>query len=168
MVPCLSLLITCIYCILYHLLHLVYAAQPSLMRVLICTYSFTPLNLCVLGRCWGIIRLLVRYYCTVGTRSTSISLYSLTSANHVYVTNKIRFESVCRWTEYTEERCEGWQCWNCGGDHDPEVLECTVRVKAIKVAKVSGQSNLLCGCDYKSIEKKWLVKIWYWMYHSQL
>ena len=39
-------------------------------------FSFTPLDLCVLGSCWGIFRLLVRYYCTVRTRSTSISLHS--------------------------------------------------------------------------------------------
>jgi hypothetical protein len=36
-------------------------------------YIFTPLELCLLlGNCWEI----VRYYCTVGTRSTSISLHS--------------------------------------------------------------------------------------------
>ena len=52
----------------------------------------TPLDLCVLGSCWGIVRLLVRYYCTVGTRSTSILLLALTSANHVYVTNKMWFD----------------------------------------------------------------------------
>ena len=34
------------------------------------------LDLCVLGGCCGIVRLLVRYCCTVGTRSTSISLHS--------------------------------------------------------------------------------------------
>ena len=40
-------------------------------------FSFIPLHLCVKGSC-EIFRLLVRYYCMVGTRSTSISLHSLT------------------------------------------------------------------------------------------
>jgi hypothetical protein len=66
-------LLTCIYCILYHLLHLAYAAWPSLIHIFICTYSHSPLlDLCVLGSCWGTVRLLVRYYCIVGTRRTSI------------------------------------------------------------------------------------------------
>ena len=39
-------------------------------------FSFSPLDVCVLGSCWRIVRLHVRYYCTVGTRSTSISLHS--------------------------------------------------------------------------------------------
>lgn len=46
--------------------------------------------------------------------------------------------SVCRQTEYTEERCviKGWPCYNCGGDHDSEFVECPVRVKEVEVAKV--------------------------------
>ena len=45
--------------------------------------------------------------------------------------------SECRQTEYTEESCvERRRCWNCGGDHDPEFLECPVRVKEIEVEKV--------------------------------
>ena len=65
----------CIYCILYHLLHLSYAARPSLIHIFTCTYSYSiHLNLCVLGSCCGIVRLLVRYS-AVGTRSTSISLH---------------------------------------------------------------------------------------------
>ena len=31
-----------IYCILYHLLHLAYATRPSLIHILICTYSHSP------------------------------------------------------------------------------------------------------------------------------
>ena len=75
MFTCLSLLIICIYCILYHLLHLAYAVWPSLIHIFMYMFSFTPLDLCVLGS-WEIVRLLVRYYCTVGTRSTSILLHS--------------------------------------------------------------------------------------------
>ena len=36
---------------------------------------FIPLHLCVQGSCCEIVRLLVKYYCTVGTRSTIISLH---------------------------------------------------------------------------------------------
>ena len=61
------------YCTLYHLLHLAYAAHPYTYMYI---FSIMPLDLCVLGSCCGIVRLLVRYYCTVGTRSTSISLHS--------------------------------------------------------------------------------------------
>jgi hypothetical protein len=45
-----------IYCILYHLLHLAYAARPLLIHVFICTYSHSPLlYLCVLGSCWELL-----------------------------------------------------------------------------------------------------------------
>ena len=37
----------CIYCTLYHLLHLAYAAQPSLIHIFICTYSYLFLYTCV-------------------------------------------------------------------------------------------------------------------------
>ncbi|XP_021411926.2 zinc finger protein Gfi-1b-like [Oncorhynchus mykiss] len=50
----------CLYLILYHLLHLAYAARPSLIHIFICTYSYSiPLDLGALGSCWGIVRLLV-------------------------------------------------------------------------------------------------------------
>ena len=65
-----------LYYILYHVLHLAYAARSSLIHIFICTYFYsTPLDLYVLGSCCGIVRLFVGYYCTVGTRSTSISLH---------------------------------------------------------------------------------------------
>ena len=88
----LTLLIYHMYILYFiHLLHLAYAARLSLIHLLICTYSHSPfLDLCVLGSCWGIVRLLVRYCYTVGTRSTSIeATLTLTFANHVYVTNNI-------------------------------------------------------------------------------
>jgi hypothetical protein len=37
----------CICCTLYHLLHLGYAAQPSLIHIFICTYSYPSLYMCV-------------------------------------------------------------------------------------------------------------------------
>ena len=47
-----------------------------------------------------------------------------------------RVSSVCRGTEYIEERCvEGRRCCNSGGDHEPECPECPVRLKEIEVAK---------------------------------
>jgi hypothetical protein len=61
-------------------------------------FSFTPLDLCVLCICWEIVRLLVRYYCTVRTRSTRT--LALTSANLVYVTNKMCFD-LTLWGEMT-------------------------------------------------------------------
>ena len=67
---------TFIYCILYHLLHLAYAAWPSLIHILTCTYSHSPLDLCVLDSCWG------------------IATVALISANHVYVTNKVGFDLI--------------------------------------------------------------------------
>ena len=51
--------------------------------------------------------------------------------------------SVCRLTEYNEERCvEGRQCGNCGGDHDPEFPECPVRGKERKVSKVRAAKRI--------------------------
>ena len=95
--------ITCIYCILQHLLHVAYTARTLLIHSYMYIFSFTPLDLCVLGSCWGIVRLLIRYYCTVGTRSTKhFATLALTSANHVYVTNKITFDLILRYTQETE------------------------------------------------------------------
>ena len=37
----------CIYCILYHALTLAYAAQPSLIHIIICTYSYSSLYMYV-------------------------------------------------------------------------------------------------------------------------
>ena len=37
----------CIYCTLYHLLHLAYAARPSLIHLFIGTYSYSSLYICV-------------------------------------------------------------------------------------------------------------------------
>ena len=37
----------CIYCTLYHLLHLAYAIRPSLIHIFICTYSYSSLYMCV-------------------------------------------------------------------------------------------------------------------------
>ena len=69
--------IYCIYCTLNHLLHLAYAARPSLFHIYfyvhILIHSFTLE--CIQSTC-EIVRLLVSYYCTVGTRSSSISLHS--------------------------------------------------------------------------------------------
>ena len=70
----LALLISYVLYILYFLLHLAYAALSLLIRILICVYIPFLTYICVLGRC-GIVRLHVRYCCTVGTRSTSISLH---------------------------------------------------------------------------------------------
>ena len=39
-------LLICMYCILYHLLHLAYAARPSLIPIFICTYSYSSLYIC--------------------------------------------------------------------------------------------------------------------------
>ena len=54
--------------------------------------------------------------------------------------------SLCRRTEYVEEQCvEGVcrrRCCNCGEDHDPEFLECPVRVKEIEVAKVRAVNQI--------------------------
>ena len=49
--------IICIYCILYHLLHLDYAARPSLIHIFMYLFSFTPLDLCVLGSCCEIVKI---------------------------------------------------------------------------------------------------------------
>ena len=38
----------CIYCTLYHLLHLAYVVQPSLIHIFICTYSYSFLYTCAL------------------------------------------------------------------------------------------------------------------------
>ena len=37
----------CIYCTLYHLLHLAYAVRPSLVHIFVCTYSYSFLYTCV-------------------------------------------------------------------------------------------------------------------------
>jgi hypothetical protein len=59
-----------------------------------------------------LVRLLVGYYCIVGTRSTSIS-------NHVYVTNKIRFDLIYSGLNALSFVC-AWVCvWvgrRVGGD----------------------------------------------------
>jgi hypothetical protein len=42
-----TLLISYVYTVLYHLLHLAYAARPSLIHIFICTYSYSSLYICV-------------------------------------------------------------------------------------------------------------------------
>jgi hypothetical protein len=37
----------CIYCTLYHLLHLAYAVRPSLIHIFLCTLSYSFLYTCV-------------------------------------------------------------------------------------------------------------------------
>jgi hypothetical protein len=49
-------------------------AQPYIYVYIL--IPFLHLDLCVLGSCCEIVRLHVRYCCTVGTRSTSILLHS--------------------------------------------------------------------------------------------
>ena len=66
----LTLLISHVHSVFYA----VYCTLPmplshlsSIYLYVLYTFSFTPLDLCILGPCWGIVRLLVRYYCTVDT-----------------------------------------------------------------------------------------------------
>ena len=62
--------------------------------------------------------------------------------------------NVCRRTEDTEERrVEGRQCCNCGGDHDPEFLECPVRVKKTELAKVRAVNLISYAKAIQIIEK---------------
>jgi hypothetical protein len=57
----------------------------------ICTFSHSPiLDVCISCSCWGTVRLLVRYYCTVGNQKHKhFATLTLTSANHVYVRNNM-------------------------------------------------------------------------------
>ena len=75
----LALLISCV-CTVFYTIYciLAYAALTLLIHIFIFIYSYSIpyLDVCVLGSCCGIVRLHVRYCCTVGTRSTSISLHS--------------------------------------------------------------------------------------------
>ena len=56
------------------------------VHILIHPFRFVCITV---GSYWAIVKLLVRYYSAVGTRSTSIATLALTSANHVYLTNKM-------------------------------------------------------------------------------
>ena len=51
---------------------------PSLIHISLCTYSLSPYTVykTVVFFLELLVRLLARYYCIVGTRSTSISLHS--------------------------------------------------------------------------------------------
>ena len=76
--------------ILYSIPSTVCCSVPSLIHISLCTYPLSPYTVYKTVVLELLVRLLVGYHCIVGTRSTSISLHShLTSANHVYVTNKI-------------------------------------------------------------------------------
>uniref|UniRef100_A0AAZ3RNB0 Ribitol xylosyltransferase 1 n=1 Tax=Oncorhynchus tshawytscha TaxID=74940 RepID=A0AAZ3RNB0_ONCTS len=68
----LTLLISYVYTVSYTIYCILPMPLGHRSSIYLYTYSYSiPFDLCVLGSCWGI----VRYYCTVGTRSTSISLH---------------------------------------------------------------------------------------------
>jgi hypothetical protein len=49
--------------------------------------------------------------------------------------------------------CRKTSVFNCGGDHDPEFLECPVRVKEIEVAKVRVVNQIAYAEESKRFEK---------------
>jgi hypothetical protein len=56
----LTILISHVYTVFYTIYCTFAIAHPYTYMYI---FSFTLLDLCVLGSCWGIVRLLVRYYC---------------------------------------------------------------------------------------------------------
>ena len=62
--------------ILYSIPSTVCCSVPSLIHISLCTYSLSPYTVYKTVVLELLVRLLVGYYCIVGTRSTSISLHS--------------------------------------------------------------------------------------------
>lgn len=69
--------------------------------------------------------------------------YSISAFGHV--------SNVCRWKEYAKDRSEEWPC---GGDHDAEFVECSVRVKKVEVAKVRAVNWISYAEAIKRIERE--------------